>query len=193
MNRIVGCLLGSLLCLFGCEPANLTSQTEPLINQDSVRCVQTWQKFQLPNDTILTLKYQQPVRLMDGADTMSITVTRIDDFCTEEGEKTTYGCVAKVRLEVSLNNKCVFTSKEGLEIGRRNALPVYTDFSTVKCNWYSNQIVSDPLASSAFVFYNSLILFNRLTPFAKNLQEFQDLTLNKHKYTVTLWLKKRCL
>ena len=186
-------LLFAFVLLSACQSGEVENTLQaPNPYADSIRCVQNWQRFQIPRDTILTLRYQQPVQLINGADTMRITVSRINDFCTVESEQYTYGCEARVWIDLSLNGQCTYKTKFGLTIIRRNARPVYTDTSILKCSWYAKDLLYDGPADNVLGFYNSLLLVNQLTPFAKDDKEFIDLVTNKQKYSVTVWLKKRC-
>ena len=181
-----------MVWMLGCGQENPVVEP-PIPNADSIRCVQAWQKFQLPKDTILTLRYQQPVKIVNGADTMAITVTQIDDWCTEESLKDTDGCEARVKFQMTLNGHCTYQNKYGLMIRPRSAKPTFQNFVDIRCSYYSSDVIYDGPADVVLAFHNTLITLNQLTPFAKNLQEFNDLIANKQKYTVTVWLKKRCL
>lgn len=192
MKTVLYPLLFAFTLIIGCGSEENPLVEQPTPNADSIRCVQAWQQFQLPEDTILTLRYQQPVEIINGSDKMTITVSQIDDFCTEDGQGTTYGCEAKVWLELTLNNKCNYSTRYGLIIGRRSARPLFENFSDFNCRYPLDDLLYDKPASVLLAFHKTVILLNRLTPFAKNLQEFNDLTAIKQKYAVTLWLKKRC-
>ena len=181
-----------IIGLYACVPKSNPVIEQPTQNADSIQCAQAWQSFQLPKDTILALHYQQPVKLVNGSDTMTITVVNIDDWCTEESLIDTDGCEARVKLRITLNNHCSYQNKYGLIVRPRSARPRFQNFASFECKHFSSNLIFDGPADSVLAFYNMLILLNQLTPFAKDLAEFNDLTANKQKYIATVWLKKRC-
>ena len=168
----------------------------PTSTADSIRCAQAWQKFQLPNDTILTLRYQQPVKLVNGLDTMAITVINIDDLCSEQSAKDTYGCEALIYLKIQLNGGCIYQTKYPLNIARYGSGdegPHTITFKDFDCNvHYSNDPIINGPSDGILAFYNSAIFFRKLLPFAKTQVELTRLSTDKQQYTITLWLKKRC-
>ena len=181
--------------LLGCGQENPVIDP-PTPNADSIRCVQAWQKFQLSKDTILTLRYQQPVKIINGADTMAITVINIDDQCSEESAKDTYGCDARIKLKMELNRECMYQTNYPLTIGRYGdgrEGPNTITFKDFDCNvHYSRDPVINGPVGGVMAFYNTAILFRQLLPFAKNQIELLQLSTNKQDYKATIWLKKRC-
>ena len=197
MAETMKTILYSLLLIAGlfisCSKEKAENTPEAKVETvDSIRCVQAWQNFQLLKDTILTLHYQQPVKLVNSADTMAVTVTRISDVGTQEEERTNDFSEAKVWVQVSLNGKCTYQTKYGLMIRPRSDHPYFEKFGDAGCKHYSSDSIYDGPSDVILVFYNTLVILNQLTPFAKNTQELYDLAANPQKYTVTLWLKKRC-
>lgn len=180
-----------MTCLLGCGQENPVVEP-PIPNADSIRCVQAWQKFQIPKDTILTLRYQQPVKIRNGTDTMAITVIDIDDFCSEESAKDTYGCDARIKLKVELNGGCTYQTKYPLTISRYGAGGYSVVFKDLNCKvGDTNAIMNGP--SAIWSFYNCSIIFRQLLPFALTQSELLQLYSNKQQYKVMLSLQKRCI
>lgn len=195
MKTILYPLVIALVGLLSCNKQKGTPEAK-IENVDSIRCVQAWQQFQLPKDTILTLRYQQPIKIINGADKMTITVIDIDDFCSEESGKITYGCQVRIKLRVELNGGCSYQTKNQLAIGRYGdgrEGPNTITFKDFDCSVRrSYDPISNDSTGGVLGFYNSAILFRQLLPYAKNQDELLRLYNNKENYVVTLWLKKRC-
>lgn len=181
-----------LIWLIGCGHNDNPILEQPTLNADSIQCVQAWQQFQLPKDTILTLRYQQPVEIVNGKDKMSITVIDIDDGCSEEGSKTTWGCEARIMLKIQLNGACIYQNKYPLTVGRYSDTGYTVTFRDTNCRIGQSSIAMIG-PSSILSFYNSSVVFRQLLPFAKTQEELQQLFSNKERYVIILALQKRCI
>lgn len=191
MKTILYALVLGLTAMLACNKQKGIPEAK-IENADSIRCVQAWQQFQLPKDTILNLRYQQPVEIINGSDKMTITVIDIDDRCSEESAKDTYGCEARIKLEIQLNGSCIYQPKYPLTIGRYSGAGYTVTFRDSNCKIGQSTIVMS--GPSAFLsFYNSSMIFRQLLPFAKTQEDLTRLFSNKENYAIILSLQKRCI
>ena len=166
----------------------------PAINVDSLVCDQAWRQFRLAKDSVLTLLYNQETAIVVKSDTLKLKVVAIQDQCSAESAKLTYGCRATVLLSLQLNSNCSYTTVYPLYISRYSTGdgPNLTKITDASCNTNSSTLIRNDPASSALVFYNRLFHFKRLYPFAKTDSELQSFSRNKDIYAIVFYLKVRC-
>ncbi|MCY7353045.1 MAG: hypothetical protein LH606_20710 [Cytophagaceae bacterium] len=179
--------------LLACQP-DIPTPPVPVVNVDSLVCDQTWRQFHLAKDSVLILRYNQETAIIVKSDTLKLKIIAIQDQCSAESAKLTYGCRATVGLSLQLNSKCSYTTVYPLFVQRYGTGDGPNDIKITEasCNTNSSIYIENGPASGALVYYNQLFHFRRLYPFAKTDSELQSFSRNKDIYTIVFYLKVRC-
>ncbi|GAB4109388.1 MAG: hypothetical protein OHK0057_03960 [Thermoflexibacter sp.] len=171
-----------------------TEEVVPIVNLDSIKCMSEWQNFQLQQDTIfLLLKYQEPYIIESGKDKLTITVVDIIDDCSEESAKITYGCKVEVILKLQLNNKCEYVTKYPISVSRYSLKNGLNSIKQLYCNFLNSSVMifNEPMTPHLLL-YNIMATLWQVAPFTNTEKERLEISKNKGKYEVSIYLQKRC-
>ena len=158
-------------------------------------CAKNWQSFVIQQDTMtLFLKYKQPYTLESGNNKLTITVEDISDNCSEESRLVTYICESFIKLKIKLNNDCEYVTKYPIRSSRYTYKYDRPDLFKKKfdCKSLENEAIINIEGSNNLFFYHTIFRLWELIPYTKTDKELLEISQNKEKYTVDIFLQKRC-
>jgi hypothetical protein len=187
-------VISFVFCFVSCNKTPPAPEP-PVENKDSLVNAAKWKAFQLPSDNItLQMKYQETTNIINGIDTLKITLADVYDWVSEESSATIWGANAKVYLKFQLNSNPFYNPTNPLQIERYSEANGNLTIKDIQCGYPLDSLNKSDIiyfkSSPTLSFYNSIIYFRKLSPFLKTDLELKSFL--KKDYVTTLYVKKRC-